>query len=128
MAAIVDLQWQPRNYEGNFIVLGDFNDYEDPETSLTALLEHSALVNVVRRLPPGEQWTHYFAGGDEYRQLDYLLLSETLADANPASPTIMRKGLAKRATEYTGPRFSGVGQNHPKASDHAPVVMELELT
>ncbi len=124
---IVDSRWQGQNHQGNFIVLGDFNNYEDQQTSLTALLNHPALENVVRRLPANEQWTHYWVGGNEYRQLDYLLLSKALADQNPGLPGIMRKGLPHRATKYAGPRFDEVGENDPKASDHAPVHMDLNL-
>lgn len=126
-AEIVDERWREMDYVGNFIVLGDFNDYVDEETALTALVEHEGLVNIVERLPEDEQWTHFFAGGNEYRQLDYVLLSRALADHSPELPVIMRKGLPYRAERYTGERFEEVGENHPKASDHAPLYMDIEL-
>jgi hypothetical protein len=43
------------------------------------------------------------------------------------APEIMRKGLPTRATQYTGPRFPGIGDNKPKASDHCPVVATISL-
>ncbi|MFG0329966.1 MAG: endonuclease/exonuclease/phosphatase family protein [Phycisphaerales bacterium] len=124
---IIDGWWQPSNFEGNYAVLGDFNDYPEDNSSLAQLLDHPNLVNVVERLPADERWTHFFAGGNEYRQLDFILLSETLADANANMPEIMRKGLPWRADRYAGERFPEVGERVPKASDHAPLVMELEL-
>jgi endonuclease/exonuclease/phosphatase family metal-dependent hydrolase len=126
VANIVNARWAP-GFAGNFVVLGDMNDYEDAQTSLTPLLTHAHLVNVVRRLPAADQWTHYWAGGNEYRQLDYLLLSQALANHNPGTPGVMRKGLPHRATQYTGPRFPEVGEDDPKASDHAPVSMDINL-
>jgi endonuclease/exonuclease/phosphatase family metal-dependent hydrolase len=129
VAALVDQRWQGKNYEGNFIVLGDFNDYDDPNTGLKPLLTHPGLENVVKRIPGGDdaQWTHYYAKGNEYKQLDYLLLSKSLAAANGVQPVIMRMGMPRRAQKYTGPRFPEVGNNDPKASDHAPVYMDLDL-
>jgi predicted extracellular nuclease len=127
VADIVNARWAGPGFAGNFVVLGDMNDYEDAETSLTPLLTHPHLVNVVRRLPAADQWTHYWAGGNQYRQLDYLLLSQALANHNPGAPGIMRKGLPHRATQYTGPRFPEVGEDDPKASDHAPVYMDINL-
>jgi len=128
VAKIVDDSWSGVGYQGNFIVLGDFNDYVDADTSLTSLVEHPQLVNVVNRLPEDQQWTHFFAGGNEYKQLDYILLSKALADQNPnAVPEIMRKGLPFRAEDYEGERFDNVGENHPKASDHAPLLIDIEL-
>jgi predicted extracellular nuclease len=82
---------------------------------------------VLERLPEEDRWTHFFKGSNEYKQLDYMLVSRSLAQTNPGTPEVMRKGMPLRATRYTGPRFNGVGQDHPKASDHCPVVMELEL-
>jgi len=127
VAKIVDAWWKAERYHGNFVVLGDLNDYPGRGTALGSLLNHKALVNVVERLPAKARWTHHYAQGGRYQQLDYLLLSKALADANPHPPEIMRKGMAYRASRYEGERFEEVGENHPKASDHAPVWMELEL-
>jgi len=127
VAKIVDARWQPKNYAGNFVVLGDFNDYIDNKTALGGLVNHPHLVNVVDRLPAADRWTHYFAGEGEYKQLDYLLLSKQLAAASPGKPAIMRKGLPFRAAKYSGNRFDNVGEDNPKASDHCPVAMELNL-
>lgn len=113
-----------------FVVLGDLNDYLGPDGSsgIDGLVEWDQLENVVTRLPEADQWTHFFGGGDQYRQLDYLLPSVSLAEASAESlPEILRKGMPLRATRYTGPRFPGVGTDKPKASDHAPVVMDLTI-
>jgi len=126
-AEIITARWQAADYVGDYVVLGDLNDYEDPDTALGPLLNHAGLDNVVRRLPANEQWTHFYAGEREYRQLDYLLLSPSLAQANTGTPEIMRKGLPWRAEDYTGPRFPDVGEDRPKASDHCPLVMEVML-
>lgn len=91
------------------------------------------MVNIVDRLPEEERWTHFFKGRKQcqhppaYRQLDYLLLSKSLADANGNAPYIERRGMPKRADRYKGPRFPGIGVDRPKASDHCPVVMELTV-
>jgi endonuclease/exonuclease/phosphatase family metal-dependent hydrolase len=126
VANIIDEQWGTLNYEGNFVVLGDFNDYPEDNTSLASLLMHPGLYNVIERLPEDEQWTHYYSG-NEYRQLDYLLISKSLAALNQNKPVIIRNGLPYRATRYTGERFANVGNDNPKASDHAPFAMDLEL-
>ena len=46
------------------------------------MLSKSWLENVIQRLPLEEQWTHYYARQQEYRQLDYILRSQSLANAN----------------------------------------------
>lgn len=112
-----------------WLVMGDLNDYL-PSAGLAPLLGQPWLENVVDRIPdPEDRWTHHYKGCNGYRQLDYILLSKSLADANPGVvPEIERRGIARRATRYDGPRFPGVGpKNKPKASDHCPVVMELAI-
>ncbi len=111
-----------------WVVAGDLNDYM-PSRGIDPLLSRSWVENVVDRIPsPEDRWTHYWAGGNQYHQLDYLLVSRDLAGDNPnAVPVIERRGMPLRATRYTGPRFEGVGQRQPKASDHCPVTITLEL-
>lgn len=119
-----------------FVVLGDLNDYLDTDaqgrTGIADLVEWNAVANVVQRLPDDERWTHFFKGNSScgipasYHQLDYLLLSKALAQANSGAPTIVRNGMPTRADRYTGPRFEGIGKDKPKASDHCPVVMTID--
>ena len=128
---IIEDRFGPTPGDANFIVLGDFNDYletdEQGESGIKALVEWDQVENVIARLDPDDQWTHYWAKGKDYKQLDYILLSKSLAEANSGKPDIMRKGTPKRATRYAGERFEGVGDDKPKASDHCPVVMEIEV-
>lgn len=124
---IVDEWWSGANFIGNFVVMGDFNDFPQGASSLGSLFSGNRMVNVVNRLPAAERWTHFWAGGNEYRQLDYILLSRGLADANANSPQMLRKGLPHRATRYTGERYPGVGDDRPKASDHTPLFMDIDL-
>lgn len=110
-----------------WIVLGDLNDYL-PSRGLEPLLSQPWLENVLHRLPQNERWTHYFAGHNAYNQLDYLLLSRSLAEANPtALPELERRGMPGRATKIEEPRFKGVGYHNPKASDHCPMVIEIDV-
>lgn len=126
VAEIIDEKWKDNNYEGNFIVLGDLNDYPDQDTGISALLEHPGLKNVIGRLPADDQWTHYWAEKKEYSQLNYFL-SKSLAKQNTGSPGIMRKGIAKAAVKDTDEMFKGVENTKPVASDHAPVYMDIQL-
>ncbi|MDH5637937.1 MAG: endonuclease/exonuclease/phosphatase family protein [Nitrospinota bacterium] len=124
---IINEWWKPGGYEGNFIVLGDMNDYPGDHTSLKSLIDHPGLVNVVDRLPKSDRWTHYYAKKDDYSQLDYLLLSKSLAESNKGLPGVERRGLPTRAARATQARFKNVGKNNPKASDHCPLYMDLVL-
>ncbi len=108
-----------------WVVLGDFNDYM-PSLGLEPLLSQPWLENVIERLRPDQRWTHFFSRGGDYHQLDYILLSRSLAEANlQALPYIERRGLPKRADRTAVQRFNGVGSSYPKASDHCPVVIEI---
>jgi hypothetical protein len=104
--------------------VGDLNDYM-PSAGLAPLLELPWLENVVERLPADKRWTHHYAPDDEVHQLDYILPSRAIADANPDSiPVIERSGLPLRTEWYEGPRFPGVAPD-AKASDHCPLAWDF---
>lgn len=119
----------------NWAILGDFNDFTQiegrpaPGSALGPLLDDGFAVDPMERLPPDERWTHYFAADDEYVQLDYVLLSPRLAEANPAAlPEVIRAGQPFRVPRLEGvPRYPRIGWARPKASDHCPVTIELDL-
>jgi len=113
----------------NFIIIGDLNDYL-PSTGLHPLLGEPWLENVIAtRLPAGDQWTHWYESEKSVSQLDYILLSKRIANNNPgAMPVIIRNGLAKKATQYTGLRYSGIGASRPAASDHCPVAITVAVS
>jgi endonuclease/exonuclease/phosphatase family metal-dependent hydrolase len=99
-----------------FVVLGDLNDYIEAdakaESGITSLVEWDQVENVVARLPEGERWTHYYASGGDYRQLDYLLPSRALATSSPAAPEIVRGGDAasRRALRRAAVRWRRPGR------------------
>jgi len=115
-------------------VLGDLNDFLEPSqgttSGITDLVTWSEVENVVDRLPAAERFTHFFerapAGEPRMRQLDYILLSSSLASATNAVPVIERRGLSTKATEVSGPRFPGVTAKS-EASDHCPVAIDIDL-
>ena len=131
VAEIIVNDQGPRLYR-NIVVLGDMNDYMDPatpqENSLMPLTEHPKLVNILQRLPENDRWTHYYKREKAYRQLDYLLLSKSFDKrAGYPVPAVERRGLPLRAQRVTAKRFAGVGKDNPKASDHAPLYVDIPL-
>lgn len=124
--------------DGMYAILGDFNDYLEADTqgisAIRDLVRWHKVVNVIEQLPMKERWTNYFEGNEQcgqgatYKQLDYILLSKSLAENNQSAiPTIIRKGIQRSATLYKGPRFEGIGDVTPRSSDHCPVVIELKI-
>jgi endonuclease/exonuclease/phosphatase family metal-dependent hydrolase len=116
-------------------------------SSFDRLVEDFA-VNPVDALPPAERWTYFHRRAEdgaevveEHVQLDYVLLSPALARANPSPKVeIVRRGLPYRvpldpaAPDRSMPylatradRYPRAGWDRPAASDHCPVVVEIEV-
>lgn len=122
----------------DWMIVGDLNDYyldengqrlEASNTGLAPLEIARFCRDMFENLPDDEpRWTHYWSGGDEYRQLDYLLASPNLYKKNKDTvPEIVRRGMPYRARQYDGPRWARVGRSRPKASDHCPVVASMRI-
>jgi Endonuclease/Exonuclease/phosphatase family len=112
----------------DWLIAGDLNDYteEDGEpvaSGLDNLFEEGFAVNLLKRLPLQERWTHYFPAEQSRHQLDYLLASPALAQKNPdAVPEVVRHGQPFRVPGIEDvARYPRVGFDRPKASDHCPV-------
>ena len=117
-------------------------------TPVDALFDGFAL-DAMAALPPFERWTYFHRDAsdpergvvEEHVQLDYLLLSPALAAANPRPQVeVLRRGLPYRVPldpaapdrsiaflSARNDRYPRVGWDRPKASDHCPVVVELDI-
>ncbi|MFS2150400.1 endonuclease/exonuclease/phosphatase family protein [Rhizobium sp. Rhizsp42] len=151
---IIEGRFGAGNTDGKrFVICGDMNDYQErvdvigrrrtgysfkyedeSESALDEFSRDGFAENVVRRRDPLDRWTLYHARGPEEQwlcQLDYIWLSPALAKTNAGRlPEIIRNGQPFRTVFPPGQeveRYPRTGWDRPKASDHCPVVMELDL-
>ncbi|TIV74988.1 MAG: endonuclease, partial [Mesorhizobium sp.] len=134
-------------------ICGDMNDYrqrvriegdsfdgyrfevvDEAQSSINVLTAGGFCENVVERRPEMDRWSFYHTRGPEERhlcQLDYILLSKALAAKNAtAVPDIIRNGQPWRTIFPAGQeveRFPRAGWDRPKASDHCPVAITLDM-
>jgi endonuclease/exonuclease/phosphatase family metal-dependent hydrolase len=135
-------------------ICGDMNDYRqrvkiagdaidgyrfevvnENQSCINVLTEGGFCENVVERRPEMDRWSFYHTRGPKERhlcQLDYILLSKGLAAKNAtAVPDIIRNGQPWRTIFPPGQeveRFPRAGWDRPKASDHCPVAITLDMT
>jgi predicted extracellular nuclease len=136
-----------------FAICGDMNDYQEklaiegdrrsgysfipqkePLSALDTFTVDGFAVNPMLRRPVDNRWTLYHSRGPDERhlcQLDYIRLSPSLAERNAHRvPEIIRAGQPFRTLFPPGQevdRYPRVGWDRPKASDHCPVVMTLDV-
>ena len=137
----------------SWAICGDMNDYrqrvkiagdavdgyrfevvDENQSCINVLTAGGFCENVVERRPEMNRWSFYHTRGPEERhlcQLDYILLSKGLAEKNAtAIPDIVRNGQPWRTIFPPGQeveRFPRAGWDRPKASDHCPVAITLDM-
>jgi predicted extracellular nuclease len=137
----------------NWVICGDLNDYRErvviagdvqggyqfnvaseAQSCLNVLLAGGFCENIVERRPELDRWTLYHTRGPQERhlcQLDYILVSAALAARNAkATPDIVRNGQPWRTLFPPGQeveRYPRAGWDRPKASDHCPVAVTLDI-
>ncbi len=142
-----------RAAERRWLICGDFNDYRERilisgdewngygftpvterESALDVFLDDGFAVNLVERRPVMDRWTLYHTRGPQERhlcQLDYIMASPSLAEKNErAVPQIIRRGQPWRTIfppDQEIERYPRTGWDRPKASDHCPVSVTLNV-
>lgn len=151
---IIEERFGDEHANRNWIICGDLNDYrqrvvisgephtggysfeavDEAESSVDVLLDGGFCENIVERRPELDRWTLYHTRGPQERhlcQLDYILLSPALARRNAkVVPDIIRAGQPWRTIFPPGQeveRYPRAGWDRPKASDHCPVAVTLDL-
>lgn len=138
MVSILKRRFGENYGDHDFVVLGDLNDYmvagDETASGIRTLLLSDQMVNVVDRLPATDRWTHYYKGDKSYHQLDYILVSNSLANKagnKDTIPVIERRGQPLRVNQKNKPKvvnkFFPEVKGRKKASDHCPVAITLKV-
>lgn len=125
---LVERQFANRD-DALWMIVGDLNEpfAESHEERAIAPLLGGFSVDLVQRVPAGQQWSFHMPEGDLYSRPDVMLASPALARRWPdAHPVYLREGLGRDASRYAGARLPGVGEDRPHASDHAALVIDLK--
>jgi len=151
---VADMRWMIcgdlNDYAGRLAISGDkatgygFEWIEEETHGSEPLISDHFAANLVNRRPQNDRWTLFYANGRSASarhpqerptrhlvQLDYLLASPRLASGNAnAVPEIIRNGQPYRTVFPPGQevdRYPRTGWDRPKASDHCPVVVSLDM-
>ncbi|OHV78006.1 endonuclease/exonuclease/phosphatase family protein [Ensifer sp. LCM 4579] len=142
-----------RTADEMFAICGDMNDYQEKVeirgdrrngyefvprqeavSALDVFTKDGFVENPMLKRPVLDRWTLFHSRGPAERhlcQLDYIWLSPALASRNAARvPEIIRAGQPFRTIFPAGQeveRYPRTGWDRPKASDHCPVVMTLDI-
>ena len=136
-----------------WLIVGDLNDYRsriivegsrdlgyahrhasEKSSGFDTLLYGGFCEDLVERRTKMDRWTLYHSRGPQEQhlcQLDYILASPGVAKSNPkAMPDIIRSGQPYRTPfpkDQQVARYPRTGWDRPKASDHCPVAVTLNM-
>lgn len=122
--------------DADWVIVGDLNDYMEDglegESGLRPLLTSGDMENVLNRLPADERWTHWWDRERSFHQLDYILLSRSLAQRNPTvKPVVERRGLTRKVNRPGEPErvktFFPEVEAGTSASDHCPMAIKIKV-
>ncbi|OCP04392.1 MULTISPECIES: endonuclease/exonuclease/phosphatase family protein [unclassified Ensifer] len=128
------------DYQEKVNILGDrrngyqFVPHEEASSSLDVFSHDGFAENPMLRRPVLDRWTLFHSRGPQERhlcQLDYIWLSPALAERNATQvPEVIRGGQPFRTIfppELEVERYPRTGWDRPKASDHCPVAITLDV-
>jgi len=132
---IIERRFGNNASDANWVICGDLNDHlwvngqPNTDSGLTPLVDDGFAVNLMDRAPRKERWTHFYPKDNHVTQLDYILASQAIADANPdAVPDMVRAGMPYRVPGIEKlERYPRIGWDRPKASDHCPMAVTLKM-
>lgn len=110
-----------------WLALGDFNAHDAAGEEDLRPLTHNFAVDLCARMPADERWTYFQPWTGGYSCPDRLFASPALAERCEGAPTILKSGLGRAARAHAGPRLDGVGETRPHASDHALLMIDLDI-
>ena len=128
------------DYQERVIISGDringyvFEPVREAESAVDVFTSDGFAENAVQRRDVLDRWTLFHTRGPDERhlcQLDYIMLSPSLAERNASRiPDIIRAGQPFRTIFPDGQapeRYPRTGWDRPKASDHCPVAITLDM-
>lgn len=98
-----------QNPNANIVMLGDFNDYEFTKT--IQILETGGMANLVSRHDAADRFSYFYNGNNQ--SLDNMLVSTNLLDRYSFDMVHVN---------------SAFMEQHGRASDHDPLLVQLNLT
>ncbi|MED3575019.1 DUF6359 domain-containing protein [Cytobacillus praedii] len=99
---------QSKDPNANIVLLGDFNDFEF--SNPLKALKGQALTNMIEKVPAEERYTYNYQGNAQV--LDHILVSNNLAASTQVDIIHIN---------------SGFMEEHGRASDHDPVLIQTNL-
>jgi endonuclease/exonuclease/phosphatase family metal-dependent hydrolase len=104
------------------------SEKEELGSGIDPLLDDGFGVNLAETLASSEQWSLFYAPKSTKSQLDYVIASPALARRISEPPRFIRKGQPYRVPNTDAvDRYSRIGWDRPKASDHCPLVVEFDI-